>query len=630
MVREHERPGRHGSLHSLGTSHRYVLDYRLAKGRLPFLIRPGGIVKVFLSWSGDLSRRIAEEFKQWLPQVIQDVQVFFSPDILRGKQWLQTLREELEENSFGIFCITPGSLSSLWMSYEAGAIVSRNKDAMAVPLLFGLSLENVKNTPYAPFQAVVYSREEIFNLIESINKSKIHPLESSVLKRAFDKNWPDLDEKISELLPPVPLIQTPIKPVYEQADQGLFASVAHQLIGSASRVTLVGTGLCILTQDPIRQALFERARSQKCRVEIFLGNPNSPSLQNRLIEEETGEWSPSVGYSGLVKRAETLLREWRLCGSPQEISLYMFDHYPTMAIIIIDGHYFVYPYGYATLGNFSPVLYYSAEEETYAPMRRFLDHQVEMIRRNSTPMELVARTFPHAEQRIAIEKTVPAAVYFVPPPESELYQFGTRILGYDVHKGVVLSDEEGDYRDSEAHRCGFHMTLCDVLYFLKKADIQWIYEEVRFLAESIKSFPIRDLHLAKDFPDKGTISLCMTDPTGTLEALHHELVHRLYRRSIGSNFTFRTTNRAKGSFTQRDRLMIDRYHAPFILSAFRPHFTLMTDIQAEEMDSAYARLAAEMAKQQVPDEIEIGSLAVMEKAGDGIHFGIVQPLIRLH
>ncbi len=586
-------------------------------------------MKIFLSWSGDLSRRIAEELKQWLPLVIQDVQIFYSPDILRGKLWLETLREELEENSFGIFCITPESLSSLWMSYEAGAIVSRNKKAMAVPLLFGLSIDNVKHTPYAPFQAVIYCRQEIFNLIESINKSIARPLDSDHLKKAFQLFWPDLDENISRILPPPAPIQMPINPLYEQADQGLFANVALQLVGSAKSVKLVGTGLCILSQDPIRKALFERARSQKCQVEIYLGNPNSPNLQTRLIEEETGDWLPSVGYIGLMKRAENLLREWQQYGSPPEISLFMFDHYPTMAIIIIDDHYFIYPYGYATLGNFSPVLYYSRNDDAFGAMIRFLDHQVEMIRQNSAPMDLVARTFPHAEKKLAIEDAIPAAVFFIPACESELYKFGAQILGYDVYQETSFREIGGTLLATEAHRCGFHMTLCDVLYFLTEADIRWILEEVKFVAASFNSFYIKGFSLEKNYPDKGAISIRIEDSSGTLEALHHELVHRLYRRSVGSNFTFHASNRAKGPFSPRDRLMIEKYKAPFILNSFRPHFTLMTNVPPEEIDAQFEKLQSEIDHQQIPQEIEVNALALMVKAQDGLHFRIRPPLIKL-
>ena len=46
------------------------------------------IMKVFVSWSGELSCQIAEVLKKWIPCIIQSVDVFFSPeDIEKGDNW---------------------------------------------------------------------------------------------------------------------------------------------------------------------------------------------------------------------------------------------------------------------------------------------------------------------------------------------------------------------------------------------------------------------------------------------------------------------------------------------------------------------------------------------------------------
>ena len=44
--------------------------------------------KVFISWGGNLSKRLAEEIKNWLPSVLQFVKPYFTPeDIEKGTRW---------------------------------------------------------------------------------------------------------------------------------------------------------------------------------------------------------------------------------------------------------------------------------------------------------------------------------------------------------------------------------------------------------------------------------------------------------------------------------------------------------------------------------------------------------------
>lgn len=417
--------------------------------------------------------------------------------------------------------------------------------------------------------------------------------------------------------------------LYDQTDQGLFSGAVYDLLNSAKKVTMIGTGLCILSQDPIRKMLFERAKAKNCHVNIYLGNPYSPDLQNRLIEEELGEWVPSVGFEGLVKRAEMLLQEKKRLGDPAQISLFMFNHYPTMAIIQIDNHYFMYPYGYATLGNFSPVIHYSGNDSACGALIQYLDRQIELIAQSATPMDMVLRSTHLAPSGLQITDVIPLAVYFIPPSDSSLYKFGINTIGYDVYHGGSAQQKLDFAPISEAGLYGFHVTICDVVYFLTQAEIRRIREEIRFVAKSFRAFELTGLRLEKNFPAPGTISIMVEDPSGSLEALHHEFVCRIHRRSYASNYSLKSSNRALGPFSDRDRLMIEKYHAPHILGRFQPHFTLVSDLSPEDVENVYDKLFAEMQRLQVPDHIEVNALAIVGKAEDGKHYIVNEPLIHL-
>src|SRR5258708_37327095 len=64
-------------------------------------------MKVFISWSGDLSKDVAELFKRWLKCVLQATEPFLSnEDIAKGAIWFDAINDQLQDTSVGIICLT--------------------------------------------------------------------------------------------------------------------------------------------------------------------------------------------------------------------------------------------------------------------------------------------------------------------------------------------------------------------------------------------------------------------------------------------------------------------------------------------------------------------------------------------
>jgi len=79
--------------------------------------------KVFISWSGDLSRKVAESLRQWLPGVLQYVKPYFTPDdIEKGARWGPDITKELDQSQVGVICLTRDNLEKPWILFEAGAL----------------------------------------------------------------------------------------------------------------------------------------------------------------------------------------------------------------------------------------------------------------------------------------------------------------------------------------------------------------------------------------------------------------------------------------------------------------------------------------------------------------------------
>lgn len=158
-------------------------------------------MKVFLSWSGELSQKVAYALHKWIPYVLQPVRPFLSGgDISKGERWGDVLAEQLKDAEFGIICVTPYNVYKPWMNFEAG-VLSKFIDQTAVaPFLFGVDQSVLLKTPLSQFQSTVYGAEDVFRLISSINR-KLGPLQvdQEVLRRTFDVWWEDLRKALDSI-----------------------------------------------------------------------------------------------------------------------------------------------------------------------------------------------------------------------------------------------------------------------------------------------------------------------------------------------------------------------------------------------------------------------------------------------
>jgi hypothetical protein len=157
--------------------------------------------QVFISWSGELSRKLAEAVRGWLPAALQFVKPYFSPrDIEKGTKWASMISTELSKSQVGIICLTRDNLDSPWILFEAGALSNNLERSRACTLLFGLEPAEVTE-PLAVFQATRFTKEDFKSLTETINNaSGDSKLEKSVLDSVFEKWWPELKEQVDKIL----------------------------------------------------------------------------------------------------------------------------------------------------------------------------------------------------------------------------------------------------------------------------------------------------------------------------------------------------------------------------------------------------------------------------------------------
>lgn len=160
-------------------------------------------MKVFISWSGERSNKIAEVLKQWIRHVIQSVEPFVSSqDISKGARWSTDIAKELQDTNFGILCVTKDNFQQPWLLFEAGALSKTIEKSYVVPLLFDLEPSDLQDSPLLQFQATSFSKEEIKKLIVTLNTAcGPSALDSHELDEAFSVWYPKLEESLSKIEP---------------------------------------------------------------------------------------------------------------------------------------------------------------------------------------------------------------------------------------------------------------------------------------------------------------------------------------------------------------------------------------------------------------------------------------------
>lgn len=369
----------------------------------------------------------------------------------------------------------------------------------------------------------------------------------------------------------------PIKYIgaYSRSQHPKFFAEVEKLVPTAKKIILIATGLNLIWEKHILDMLIERAQSGDASIVICLGNPYSPHVADRLIEEEMRGNRPPVGRDGIVRNAKALVERLESAGNPQNISILLFEQYPTFATLIFDEEIYIYPYGYQILGNTSPIFHFQNDDSEEA---KFFIANAQRILRDAVPAKDVV--YRRVNPKYYSDKWIAAAVYLIPEENEPFYKFGSSILGYDIRNRKTIDAGSDDFirtirpHIGDAAQYGFHATIADALFYASEAEIDRIDAEIRMLSNEFPPFDLTNFKIVERVNEEDIVILC-EDETGITEALHCELVNRAYRIAISSPFITGKTKRSIGSkYPRRSTLFIGRYGSPYIIKEFNLHFSL--------------------------------------------------------
>jgi len=171
-----------------------------------------GDSNLFICWSGDMGKHVAEQLKKWFKGLKIGVKPTYSEDFPKGERWWPILREQLGAVRAGIVCLTPGSLGSPWLHYEAGQLAAdlaprtngkrqgkRREDGICsegrrvFPFLFRVAKSELVG-PLSAYQATIPTCSEIELLLDSLRSILNCPKPDSI-----QAAWEKLDKRLAKI-----------------------------------------------------------------------------------------------------------------------------------------------------------------------------------------------------------------------------------------------------------------------------------------------------------------------------------------------------------------------------------------------------------------------------------------------
>lgn len=196
-------------------------------------------MRVFISWSGERSRAIAEALRTWLPRVIQSVRPWMSQeDISAGSRWLAEVSSVLDTAQVGLLCVTPENQHNPWLVFEAGALSKSLDQSRVCPMLFDMSPGQLSG-PVTQFQAHVLNKQGVLRVLSALNDGLDEAkLPVPELAEILEVWWPQLERQLEAIGPaPAPTVA---RSVQEQLDE-LLSLNREQLRRENLRLEAVGT-----------------------------------------------------------------------------------------------------------------------------------------------------------------------------------------------------------------------------------------------------------------------------------------------------------------------------------------------------------------------------------------------------
>lgn len=156
-------------------------------------------MQVFISWSGERSRRVAEFLAAWIKVVVQASNPWVSTELDRGSNWTGEISSALSSTNVGVLCVTAANKTAPWLLFEAGALAKGLTKSRVIPLLIDLEPTDL-GMPLSQFNATSCTREGITQLVHTVNRATSDPLPQDIVETSIAAHWARFEQAVSSIL----------------------------------------------------------------------------------------------------------------------------------------------------------------------------------------------------------------------------------------------------------------------------------------------------------------------------------------------------------------------------------------------------------------------------------------------
>lgn len=193
-------------------------------------------MKIFISWSGNRSKAVAEIMSDWLRCVIQASQPWISTrDIDRGAIWFSEINDKLKDISVGVVCLTQDNKNKPWILFETGALAKGLTTNRVCTFLVDLTPADLQD-PLAQFNHTTPEKGSVWELVRTINSClNEKSLDERILEQVFDTYWPQFQSKFNKALE----LNQPEEILPPRSEQDILSEILNNTRSITNRIRLL-------------------------------------------------------------------------------------------------------------------------------------------------------------------------------------------------------------------------------------------------------------------------------------------------------------------------------------------------------------------------------------------------------